>query len=119
AFVGSLLPGGWPEVRSRNRELARAARRLLARSLGVDPPAPETMIEALAAVPIPDGPQEPPLSAYVDPLRVALLAKHRIEVPVVTWPKAPKRLVRVSAHVYNSIGEYEALAEALRLELGH
>lgn len=119
AFVGSLLPGGWPEIRRRNRELARSARRLLARALGVEHLAPESMIEALAAFPISDGPGEPPLSAYVDPLRVALLEKHRIEVPVVTWPNAPKRLIRISAHLYNSIGEYEALAEALRLELGH
>jgi isopenicillin-N epimerase len=118
AFVASLVPGGWPEVRRRNRELARAARSVLAQSLGVEPPAPEAMIGALAALPLPAGPSEPPISAYVDPLRVALFAKHRIEVPVVTWPKAPGRLIRVSAHLYNSIREYEVLAGALRLELG-
>jgi isopenicillin-N epimerase len=118
AFVGSLVDGGWAEVRRRNRELARSARRLLAQSLGVELPAPESMIEALAALPIADGPSEPPLSAFVEPLRVALLEKHRIEVPIAVWPRAPMRLIRISAHLYNSIGEYERLAEALRLELG-
>ena len=117
SFVGSLLHGGWPEVRRRNRELAHAARRMLADSLGVPLPAPEAMIESLAALPIPDGSSEPPLSAYVEPLHVALLEKHGIEVPVFNWPRAPKRLIRVSAHLYNSIGEYERLAEALRFEL--
>jgi isopenicillin-N epimerase len=118
SFIGSLLPGGWPEVRSRNRALAREARRLLGEALGVEPPAPEGMIESLAALPIPDGPAEAPISGYVEPLRVALLEKHRIEVPVFTWPTAPHRLIRISAHLYNSIGEYQRLAEALRLELG-
>ena len=36
------------------------------------------------------------------------------------WPAPPKRLLRVSAHVYNTIDEYRALAEvaasALRRE---
>ena len=33
------------------------------------------------------------------------------------WPSPPKRLLRVSAQIYNSLEEYEALAAALRAEL--
>jgi len=119
AFVGSLVPGGWPEVRRRNRELARSARRLLADAVGVRVPAPESMIESLAALEITDGATEPALSAYVEPLHVTLFEKYRIEVPVYDFPSAPKRLIRVSAHLYNTIEDYRKLGEALSIELLH
>jgi isopenicillin-N epimerase len=77
------------------------------------------MIESLATLELPDATGAPPFSAYVEPLHMALFEKHRIEVPVFDWPSPPKRLIRVSAQLYNSIGEYERLAEALSLELGH
>lgn len=117
AFVGSLVPGGWPEVRRHNRELTHQARRLLASRLGVALAAPDAMIESLAALEVPDGTGEASTSAYLEPLHVALFEKHRIEVPVVDWPRPPKRLIRISAHLYNTIGEYEKLAEALSIEL--
>ena len=54
---------------------------------------------------------------YADPLQVALFERHRIEVPVPPWPAPPRRLIRISAQVYNRREDYEALARALRLEL--
>jgi len=39
---------------------------------------------------------------------------YRIEVPVMTWPAPPQRLIRVAAQAYNSTGQYERLASALR-----
>ena len=41
AFLGSLLPGGWPEVMAANRALALEARALLCDALGVAAPAPD------------------------------------------------------------------------------
>jgi isopenicillin-N epimerase len=113
-FMGSLLPGGWPALIERNRALALEARTILAQSLGVPPPSPDAMIGALAAVPLPDGPLEAasPL-APTDPLQDALLARFGIEVPVVPWPAPPRRLVRVSAQLYNARPQYERLAAAL------
>ncbi|HUF78542.1 MAG TPA: aminotransferase class V-fold PLP-dependent enzyme, partial [Thermoanaerobaculia bacterium] len=52
--VAAMVPGGWPEVRRRNRELALAARRELAGALGVPLPCPDSMIASLAALPLPD-----------------------------------------------------------------
>lgn len=117
-FMGGLVPGGWPEVRARNHALAMAARRILESALGVAPPAPEEMIGSLAALPLPDGAPEPPTSSlYADPLQVTLFERHRIEVPVPPWPAPPRRLIRVSAQLYNDLGQYERLATALREEL--
>lgn len=117
--VGALVPGGWPAIRRRNRQLALAARRVLCRSLGVPLPCPDGMIGALAAVPLPDAVREtPPTSPlYLDPLQDRLLARHGIEVPVIPWPAPPKRLLRISAQLYNSLPQYERLAHALKKEL--
>jgi isopenicillin-N epimerase len=114
-FMGTLLPGGWPEVRARNRALALEARDLLAAALRVDRPCPDEMIGAMAALPLPDGSPEPPPSAlYMDELQSRLLDRHGVEVPVIPWPAPPRRLLRVSAQVYNTIDEYRRLAAALK-----
>jgi isopenicillin-N epimerase len=118
-YIGSLLPGGWPEVMARNHELALAARNVLCRALGVAAPCPDECIGSLAAVPLPDAPATelpaPPL--YIDPLQNRLREKYDIEVPVIYWPAYPKRLIRVSAQLYNSLPQYELLAEAITKEL--
>ena len=72
----------------------------------------------MAAVPIPDGSSTPPASSlYADPLQVRLVDRHAVQVPIVPWPAPPKRLVRISAQIYNTPSQYEKLAAALRAEL--
>ncbi|MCC6876586.1 MAG: aminotransferase class V-fold PLP-dependent enzyme [Sandaracinaceae bacterium] len=118
-FIEQLLPGGWGAVRARNRALVLEGRRILCEALGLEAPAPESMIGALAALPLPDGGGGAPLSAlYADPLQSALFDRHRIEVPVPPWPAPPKRLIRVSAFLHNTREDYLRLAAALRAELG-
>jgi len=46
-----------------------------------------------------------------------LLANYRIEVPIIPWPAPPKRLLRISAQLYNSLPQYRLLADALDEEL--
>lgn len=113
------LGGGWAAVRARNRALALKARALLCDVLGLDPPAPETMIGSLAAVPLPPGDGRPPTSALgPGSLQQRLFDAHGIEVPVIAWPRPPSRLIRISAHLYNEEADYHRLARALRAELG-
>jgi isopenicillin-N epimerase len=104
-FMAALVPGGWPEVMQRNHALALAARDRLCSRLGIAPPAPAEMLGSMAAIPLPDG--------DADPLQDALLFEHAIEVPMMPWPAPPKRLLRVSAQLYNEIGEYERLGDAV------
>jgi isopenicillin-N epimerase len=114
--IGALLPGGWPAVMERNRALALAARRLLCAALQLPPPCPDEMIGSLAAVPLPDmaAAEVSRISNGLDPLRGRLLREHDIEVPVFPWPAPPKRLLRVSAQLYNSLPQYERLVEVLK-----
>ncbi len=104
-FMGSRLPGGWSELMEHNRQTAIAARNILCRILKVAPPSPDEMVGSLATVPLSDG-------SYMG-LQDALLEKFRIEVPIVPYPAAPKRLVRISAQLYNTLDQYERLGRAI------
>jgi isopenicillin-N epimerase len=116
-YVGGLLPGGWPEVMARNHALAIEARQLLCSTLGTPPPCPETMIGSLASVVLPDGATTDVYWRNPDPLHGRLFDNSRIEVPVMSWPAAPRRLLRISAQLYNDRRQYARLAEALEKEL--
>jgi isopenicillin-N epimerase len=120
-FLEGLFPGGLAELRAHNRALALEARGILCRALEVPEPAPASMLGSLATVPLPvreRGGSAPRADAFaVDPLQQRLFDAHRIEVPIMTWPRAPQRHVRVSAQAYNERSEYEALARALVAEL--
>ena len=116
-FMERAVDGGWPEVMRRNRELALDARNLLCRTLEIDPPVPDALIGSMASVPLPDGTADAAPSLYGDPLQDALLYEDAIEVPVVPWPAPPKRLLRISAQIYNQRADYEKLAAALAARL--
>jgi isopenicillin-N epimerase len=113
-FLATLTPDGIPGLMRRNQMLAREARRVVAEALGVPLPCPDTMLGSLAALPLPDAAAVPGAGyLVVDPLQQALWEKHRIEVPIMSWPQAPKRSVRISAQAYNTLPQYETLARAL------
>jgi isopenicillin-N epimerase len=115
--MAAMVPGGWPEVMRRNRELALAARRLLVAATAGPTPAPESMIGSLAAVPLPP-PREPVAGFGGDPLE-AELRERGFELPVFAWPppggeRPAGRVLRVSAQLYNRLAQYERLAATLR-----
>ena len=116
AAVEAMHPGGWPGVKAAIRELCLAGRDVLIEALDIEPPAPADMIGAIASVPLP--PAGNSGSAIFDPLMALLRDRHRIEVPVFTWPAPPDRVLRISAHLYNQPDDYRRLAEALTAELG-
>jgi isopenicillin-N epimerase len=116
-FIGGLVPGGWPEVRRRNRALVLEARALLSTALGTPVLSPESMIGSLAALALPDAAPGAPTNPHQEPLHCLLLEKYGIEVPAFIWPAPPSRLIRIAAHLYNTIEEFETLASALQTEL--
>ena len=117
AYVGALLPGGWPAVMARNRALALEARRRLCAAAGTPAPCPDDMIGSLASVILPDGPAAEIGWRRPDPLQWRLFEAWGIEVPVMSWPAPPRRLVRVSAQLYNTGEDFARLAGALAKEL--
>lgn len=112
-FLGSLR-GGWQEHRAANRQLALAARDILMDSLQISRPAPDHMIGSMASLPLPAGDSLEP--GKVDPLQVCLYQQHQIEVPVFRVTCAQTRVIRVSCQAYNSLDQYQRLADALKAE---
>ena len=115
-YVGSLMPGGWPALMARNRALALEARDLLCAAASTVAACPDTMVGSLASVRLPNGTAEVAWRRP-DPLQQRLYDGWGIEVPVMSWPAAPRRLLRISAQLYNRREHYVRLAEALGKEL--
>ena len=116
-YLGGLVPGGWPALMARNRALALEARRLLCAAVGTEPACPDEMIGSLASVILPDSVTTDTGWRVPDPLKARLFDGYRIEVPIFRWPAPPRRLVRVSAQLYNRTEQYTRLADVLRKEL--
>jgi isopenicillin-N epimerase len=110
-------PGGWPAIMAANHGLVLAGRDRLAAALGIDPPAPDSMLGAMAALPLERVPDE----AAARELGRRLLEEHRIQVPVGPWPVRaaraegvePRIVIRISAQRYNEPADYDRLVEAL------
>ena len=115
-YMDKKIPGGWAAIMENNRKLALAGRATIQQELGIEPPCPDEMIGSLASIPLPDSKLEEPYHSlkYLDYWQKPLLENHHIEVPVITWPGHPKRLVRISAQVYNSLSQYKMLGKALK-----
>ena len=106
-FMGSLLSGGWEELRDKNHYLALEARKLLSEKLGVSLPCPDSMIGSMAVLPLGENWQN-----FSD-LNQHLWEHYRIEVPVMPWFDSQKPLMRISAQIYNTLSQYDYLATAL------
>lgn len=114
AAMEALHPGGLAGLRAANHDLACWARDRLCEVLHVPAPAPNALLGAMAAVPLPDGARTARRGSHdTDPLQDRLLFDHRTEVPIVSWPSPPRRLIRVSAQAYNRRADYEPLFAAL------
>ena len=123
-WMGASAPGGggWPEVMAANHALALAGRDRIAAALGVEPPAPGSMLGSMAALPVPGLRDD----AAAEALGRALEFEDRIQVPIGGWPvraawagDGPERvLLRISAQRYNEPTDYDRLAEALVRRLG-
>lgn len=112
-FMGSLFSGGWEELRSKNHKMALAARQILVEKLGLSLLCPDEMVGAMAVIYLPDADADIVRKGGLPPIQNQLWDRFKIEVPVMPWPDAGNRLIRISAQVYNSLSQYEYLAEAL------
>jgi isopenicillin-N epimerase len=78
-FLGALLPGGMAELMRRNRALALSARGILLEALELEPPCPDSMLGAMASLPLPAfAPGAPGASLSREALRDLLYERHAI-----------------------------------------
>lgn len=109
-----LVEGGWHALRAHNHALALSARRLICDALGNSPAAPDSMIGSLATMVLPDSEQTTQSPTQVDALEASLAADYGIDVPLFDFSTSPRRLLRISAQIYNTEDEYVRLVAALR-----
>jgi isopenicillin-N epimerase len=112
-WMGSLLPGGWSELRACNHALAVEARRLLCQRLEVEAPCPEGLLGAIATIPLPPRFQGTPRSGKMDAEQLRLYDEFGIEVPFSRIGPKELRCCRISAQIHNTPAEYEYLAAVL------
>ncbi|KAG4268307.1 hypothetical protein FPRO04_12488 [Fusarium proliferatum] len=113
--LNTVMPGGYSGLTSRNHDLAVLARRIVCKAIGVDLPCPDSMIAAMATIPLPDSPG--PEQEGMLPIQQALWKEHGIVIPVYSWPSYPKRVIRLSVQAYNTLDQYLKLADCLRIVL--
>jgi isopenicillin-N epimerase len=115
--MASFVAGGWLEVKARNHALVVAGRRAICERLGLATSCPEEMLGSLATIHLPAsdnfGESASATTLGLDPLQEQLFHEHRIEVPVLRCPSSGRRMVRVSAQLYNDLPQYERLGVAL------
>ena len=112
-WMGALLPGGWPELQQRNRDLLLEARRAVCARLEFDPPCPEEMLGSMATLPLPEKFQSRTSDTRISPDQLNLFDRFGIEVPFIRFGSPVRRWFRLSAQIYNTRAEYDYLAEAL------
>ena len=116
-FISSLVEGDWSQIMKHNTDLAINARNILLDSLGTPKLCPDSMIVGLSAVVLPES--NIPITSVLepDPLHTLLYEKYNIQVPVFGWPYHNRRYLRTASYLYNSLEEYEYLAEILKKEI--
>ncbi|NUN15783.1 MAG: aminotransferase class V-fold PLP-dependent enzyme [Myxococcales bacterium] len=106
--------GNWDHIMATNRNLAILGRTILCEKLGIEKPCPDSMVAALASLPLPKGfdwAGQIPRPAIEVCNR--LYQRWRVEVPIFDWPQPGKQLFRISAQLYNDEQDYLRLAEVL------
>lgn len=118
-YLGQEIPGNWPAIMERNHRLALQGRDIICRALNVSPPCPDEFHGSMVTIPIPPDPKgrPPVLPRFEVLLQNELWVQHKIEVPIFFWPDLKNRHLRISAQLYNSVEDYQVLAEALLGEL--
>lgn len=109
AAIALMREFGLEAVMHWNHRLAWDAARLLTEAFGTALACPETMVGTMATVPLPERCGAGPDDAAR--LRDALLFEDRIEAQV--HAKDGRLWMRVSAQVYNELGDFERFAEAV------
>ncbi|MFN8154215.1 MAG: aminotransferase class V-fold PLP-dependent enzyme [Bacteroidia bacterium] len=114
AYMGSIM-GNWETLRDHNRKLCLAARKMLAEKLELELPAPASMISHLSTMLVDENPELPARFFGMNPpLKQRLQREFHIQVPVFLFGgDKMKAWLRIAVQAYNSIEQYEYLADCL------
>lgn len=110
----NILPGGWEELKSKNRSLCLAARKTVHEKLKLSYCAPEEMLANLCTMSLGVGQRSTFSFNNTSGLQDELYQLYRIEIPVMQFPGSPQKLfTRFAVQLYNDISQYQYLTDAL------
>lgn len=111
-FLKNTVHGGYKAFIHRNHVLALAARDAVCQILSVQLSTPDDLLPSMISIPLPDVRQ---LELHgVIPLQRWLHEKHQIEIPIYAWPAHPKRVMRLSVNLFNTLDESIRLARLVK-----
>lgn len=112
--MGSIM-GNWETLREHNRSLCLKARKMMAERLDLILPAPDDMISHLSTMLIDENPELPAKFFGMNPpLKQRLQNEFHIQVPVFLFGEDKmKAWLRIAVQAYNSMEQYEYLADAI------
>lgn len=114
-YFENNFEGGWKGMRNYNHSLCLQARKLISEKTGLPLTCPENMIGNLSNIFIGETELPPFGFNYIHPIQEKLFQQYKIEVPVFIWNnKHPRTWLRISVQAYNSIEQFDYLAEALK-----
>lgn len=111
-YVGALHADGWDGIYKRNRALALAARALLCEKLDAPFACPESMVGCMAAVPL--GKFDFPAGA-AHPFHKPMYERFGYGINAPAFEGSYN--LRISAHLYNCMSDFERMAEDLQVLL--
>lgn len=113
-YMQTLL-GSWDLLRAHNRKMCLEARKMIADRIGVELPAPDTMIGHLATLLAENKPDLPKTLFNMNaPLKKKLFEEYRIQIPVFLFnANQPRMWIRISVQAYNSMEQFNYLADCL------
>ena len=104
-YVGALRADGWDGIYKRNRALALKARELLCKKLDAPLACPESMVGCMAAVPL--GKFDFP-SGAAHPFHKLMLERFGYGINAPAFEGSYN--LRISAHLYNCMADFERMA---------
>ncbi len=112
-FIGALHPDGWTGIYRRNHDLALAARKLICERLGLEPACPDNMIPCMFSLGLGELDFGPERNALAPHLRLNGLMRERFGYGVNCIEWGGQFVLRLTAHLYNSLEDYERAADDL------
>ncbi len=113
--IPQILQMPWEDLRQQNHQKACAARQMLSQRLSLPLLCPDDLLGSMAALPLPprSSTNAKDRNNPIDPLQQRLFADYDIEIPIMPSPSQDQKLIRLSAHAYNTPDEYLYLAHTL------
>lgn len=116
-YMDELHPDGWPGIYKRNHKLALAAREMFCEKLGFVKGCPDDMVPCMFSVPLGELDFGPNMAEVPEHARLNALMREKFGYGLNSAYWNDEYILRFTAHLYNSLSDYERVADDLAVVL--